>query len=123
MDSETQIIGSDTSFSKVKRPKFSGLDNSKFKSAFDIKINNWDFSLAKSLNTLKDGFRCKNLLVTGGAGFIGSNFINYILSKYLDLNVINIDNLTYAVFKKHKILWKTIKITVLLKEIFVIKFY
>lgn len=41
-------------------------------------------------------FRCKNLLVTGGAGFIGSNFINYILSKYLDLNVINIDNLTYA---------------------------
>ena len=41
-------------------------------------------------------FRCKNLLVTGGAGFIGSNFINYILSKYLDVNVINIDNITYA---------------------------
>lgn len=56
MDSDTQIIGSDNSFSKVKRPKFSGLDNSKFMSAFDIEINNWDFSLAKSLNTLKDGF-------------------------------------------------------------------
>ena len=56
MDSETQIIGSENSFSKVKRPKFSGLNNSKFMSVFDIEINNWDFSLAKSLNTLKDGF-------------------------------------------------------------------
>ena len=29
-------------------------------------------------------FRCKNLLVTGGAGFIGSNFIEYLLDKYND---------------------------------------
>ena len=41
-------------------------------------------------------FKCKNLLVTGGSGFIGSNFINYVLDKYSELNVINIDNLTYA---------------------------
>ena len=41
-------------------------------------------------------FKCKNLLVTGGSGFIGSNFINYILDKYPELKVINIDNLTYA---------------------------
>lgn len=40
-------------------------------------------------------FRSKNLLVTGGAGFIGSNFIHYILSNY-DCKVINIDALTYA---------------------------
>ncbi len=38
----------------------------------------------------------KNILVTGGAGFIGSNFINHILSKRDDWNVINLDKLTYA---------------------------
>ncbi len=37
-----------------------------------------------------------NILVTGGAGFIGSNFINHILSKRDDLNIINLDKLTYA---------------------------
>ena len=41
-------------------------------------------------------FRCNNLLVTGGAGFIGSNFINYLLKNYNDLNIINLDLLTYA---------------------------
>ncbi len=35
-------------------------------------------------------------LVTGGAGFIGSNFIKYILKKYPDARVINFDKLTYA---------------------------
>jgi dTDP-glucose 4,6-dehydratase len=36
------------------------------------------------------------LLVTGGAGFIGSNFIHYILNKYPDWQVTNLDKLTYA---------------------------
>jgi len=36
------------------------------------------------------------MLVTGGAGFIGSNFIHYILNKYPDYDVINFDKLTYA---------------------------
>lgn len=36
------------------------------------------------------------LLVTGGAGFMGSNFIHYILKKYPDYSVINLDKLTYA---------------------------
>ncbi len=36
------------------------------------------------------------LLVTGGAGFIGSNFIHYILDKYPNYLVINYDLLTYA---------------------------
>lgn len=36
------------------------------------------------------------LLVTGGAGFIGSNFIYHILEKYPDYEVINLDALTYA---------------------------
>jgi dTDP-glucose 4,6-dehydratase len=37
-----------------------------------------------------------NLLVTGGAGFIGSNFVRYILDKYPEYRVINLDKLTYA---------------------------
>lgn len=36
------------------------------------------------------------MLVTGGAGFIGSNFVRYILEKYPDYHVINLDKLTYA---------------------------
>lgn len=38
----------------------------------------------------------ENVLVTGGAGFIGSNFIRYMLKKYPDINIINVDALTYA---------------------------
>ena len=41
-------------------------------------------------------FRSKNLLVTGGAGFIGSNFIKYILNNYKETKVYNLDLLTYA---------------------------
>jgi len=36
------------------------------------------------------------LLVTGGAGFIGSNYIHYILSQHRDIQVVNLDKLTYA---------------------------
>lgn len=38
----------------------------------------------------------KNILITGGAGFIGSNFIPYLLLKYTNINIINLDKLTYA---------------------------
>ena len=38
----------------------------------------------------------KNVLITGGAGFIGSNFINYILSQRDDFFIVNLDKLTYA---------------------------
>ena len=41
-------------------------------------------------------FNSKNLLVTGGAGFIGSNFIFYLLNKYNNINIINLDKMTYA---------------------------
>jgi dTDP-glucose 4,6-dehydratase len=36
------------------------------------------------------------LLVTGGAGFIGSNFIRYVLAKEPAWSIVNLDNLTYA---------------------------
>ena len=38
----------------------------------------------------------KKILVTGGAGFIGSNFIRHILAKYPDYRVTNLDKLTYC---------------------------
>ncbi|MBN1526878.1 MAG: dTDP-glucose 4,6-dehydratase [Candidatus Omnitrophica bacterium] len=38
----------------------------------------------------------KRLLITGGAGFIGSNFIRHILNKYADYRVVNLDKLTYC---------------------------
>ncbi|MCT4594416.1 MAG: dTDP-glucose 4,6-dehydratase [Anaeromicrobium sp.] len=38
----------------------------------------------------------KTLLVTGGAGFIGSNFIRYMINKYKNYKIINLDLLTYA---------------------------
>ena len=37
-----------------------------------------------------------NLMVTGGAGFIGSNFVRYMLEKYSDYHVLVYDKLTYA---------------------------
>lgn len=38
----------------------------------------------------------KNILVTGGAGFIGANFVHYMLRKYPQYNIIVLDKLTYA---------------------------
>ena len=37
-----------------------------------------------------------NILVTGGAGFIGSNFVRYMVNKYSDYHIINLDALTYC---------------------------
>src|SRR3990167_3942444 len=41
-------------------------------------------------------YQPKNVLVTGGAGFIGSNFIRYLLASDPAINIINLDKLTYA---------------------------
>ncbi len=37
-----------------------------------------------------------NILVTGGCGFIGSNFIRYVLKKHAQCRIVNLDKLTYA---------------------------
>lgn len=38
----------------------------------------------------------KHILITGGAGFIGSNFVPYFLGEHQDVHVVNLDRLTYA---------------------------
>jgi dTDP-glucose 4,6-dehydratase len=43
----------------------------------------------------------KTIIVTGGAGFIGSNFILHMLEKYQDYKILNLDKLTYAANKEY----------------------
>ncbi len=38
----------------------------------------------------------KTYLITGCAGFIGSNFVYYMLNRYQDILLVNLDSLTYA---------------------------
>ena len=45
--------------------------------------------------TIED-YQCHNLLITGGCGFIGSNFVNYYLEAYPLVRVINLDSLYYC---------------------------
>ena len=38
----------------------------------------------------------KNILISGGAGFIGSHVVKRFVNKYPNYNIYNVDNLTYA---------------------------
>ncbi|VAW35310.1 hypothetical protein MNBD_DELTA02-275, partial [hydrothermal vent metagenome] len=37
-----------------------------------------------------------NILITGGAGFIGVNLVSYMVNRYPAYNIVVLDNLTYA---------------------------
>ena len=38
----------------------------------------------------------KNILITGGAGFIGSHLVRLFINKYINYHIFNLDSLTYA---------------------------
>ena len=38
----------------------------------------------------------RNILITGGAGFIGSHVVRFFINKYPEYRIINLDKLTYA---------------------------
>ena len=51
-------------------------------------------NIFKSLH--KKGFKMKNILITGGAGFIGSHLVKHFVKKYPNYHILNVDKLTYA---------------------------
>ena len=70
------------SLSKAEAQKLLGLDDDNFSKLFE-----------KSLELKGD---IKNILVCGGAGFIGSNFIHHMLETHPNYKIVNYDKLTYA---------------------------
>jgi len=50
----------------------------------------------KEMKDVESGKEMMEILITGGCGFIGSNFVRHVLQKKENVKVINIDNLTYA---------------------------
>ena len=47
-------------------------------------------------NPISTSMQYKNILITGGCGFIGSHFIRHLLNKYKNIRVVNVDLLTYC---------------------------
>src|SRR3989344_2488731 len=58
---------------------------------YNLGLNN-----GRDRGKITHGYRSMKLLVSGGAGFIGSNFVRYVMEKHADCRVINFDKLTYA---------------------------
>ena len=45
---------------------------------------------------MADSFKPTNIIVTGGCGFIGSNFVHYVVNNHPGVHVTVLDKLTYA---------------------------
>ena len=69
--------------------------------------------------------KIKCLFITGGAGFIGSNFINIICKKYPNIKVINFDTLYYCANKEQyrSKQFKSLKIIIHRREIYNLLIY
>jgi dTDP-glucose 4,6-dehydratase len=70
-------------------------EEEKYWKDYHLNNNNINNSNNNSINDFPDDKNTR-LLVTGGCGFIGSNFINYILGKYTDIQLVNLDALYYC---------------------------
>ena len=77
-----------SNYAKKVKSKYLCLANTHF-----ILYNNRRIS---KIREKEDDIMKKTIIVTGGAGFIGSNFIFHLMDKYPDYRVICLDKLTYA---------------------------
>lgn len=81
---------------KAERPRNSVLDTSRIVGEFGVEVPDWRSSLRKCMDRMRlPGFQ-KAIMVTGGAGFIGSHVVRRFVNEYPDYLVVNVDKLTYA---------------------------
>jgi len=82
---------------KAQRPAWSVLSKEKLRSAFGLSFPEWRTSLKLFLDKEPLMHTPRNVMVTGGAGFIGSNFIRHVFEKGgFTGKIVNFDKLTYA---------------------------
>ena len=97
IEEQREILDSDRSNNYLNTEKisfyFPNIKN--IKDSVKIMLQNWK---KRDIIPKKNNFlsKTKNILVTGGCGFIGSNFINIFYDKYPNINIINFDALYYC---------------------------
>lgn len=90
-------VTSDQYPTKAQRPEYSVLSKEKLKATFGLSLPPWRASLKAFLSQEYRLHNPKAILVTGGAGFIGSHFIRYLFTVAgFGGTVVNYDKLTYA---------------------------
>ena len=65
----------------------------------------------------------KNILITGGAGFIGSHVVRLMVNKYPGYQIFNLDALTYGVILKNLKDIKSQKLPFILEKYFIVEFF
>lgn len=97
IEEQREILDSDRSNNYLNTEKisfyFPNIKN--IKDSVKIMLQNWK---KRDIIPKKNNFlsKTKNILVTGGCGFIGSNFINIFYDRYPNINIINFDALYYC---------------------------
>ena len=76
---------------KASRPMYSVLDKTKIKEIYKINIPHYKDSLRKCLINFKWIMSHKRILITGGAGFIGSHLVRYFVNNYPSYQIYNLD--------------------------------
>ena len=62
----------------------------------DVDLKKGGNARGKIGGMVEETFTPKNIIVTGGCGFIGSNFVHYVVDHHPDVHVTVLDKLTYA---------------------------
>ena len=95
LEEQRKILASDRSNNYLDTTRLESLypDIKNIKDSVENILKNYVKKVMPSKNYLSNS---KNLLVTGGCGFIGSNFINIFYDRYPNINIINIDALYYC---------------------------